>query len=104
MKELIAFVVAVPVTVEMFGAMYAVFDAWRDRDSRSAALERLALPLAAWGVLWWWVGASGWQILFAAFAAILVCHIAVFYVGRWLIQRSAIQTIAVDTDRDQETL
>ncbi len=104
MKELFAFVVAVPVTVETLGALYAVFDAWRDRDSRSAALERFALPLAAWGVLWWWVGASGWQILVAAFAAILVCHIAVFYVGRWLIQRSAIQTITVDTDSDQDSL
>ena len=48
MKDAIAFVIAVPLTVEMFGAMYAVFDAWRDRNSRSAALERLAVPLAAW--------------------------------------------------------
>jgi hypothetical protein len=102
MKDVIAFIIAVPLTVELFGALYAVFDAWRDRDSRSAALERLAIPLAAWGVLWWWVGADGWQILAAAFAAILVCHIAVFYAGRWLIQRSGVQTLSVDTDRTDD--
>ena len=97
MNEVIAFVIAVPLTVELFGALYAVFDAWRDRDSRSAALERLAVPLAAWGLLWWWIGAAGWQILAAAFATILVCHMAVFYVGGWLIRRSGIQTLAIDT-------
>jgi hypothetical protein len=101
MKDVIAFIIAVPLTVEMFGALYAVFDARHDRDSRSAALERLAIPLAAWGLLWWWVGADGWQILATAFAAILVCHVAVFYAGRWLIQRSGTQTISVDTDADE---
>ena len=102
MRDVIAFIIAVPLTVELFGALYAVFDAWRDIESRSAALERLAIPLAAWGVLWWWVGADGWQILGAAFAAILVCHIAVSYAGRWLIRRSGIQTISVDTDYTDE--
>ena len=98
MNAIVAFVIAVPLTVELFGAVYAVFDAWRDRDSRSAALERLAIPMAAWGLLWWWIGPAGWQVLATAFATILVCHVAVFYVGGWLIRRSGIQTLAIDTD------
>jgi hypothetical protein len=103
MKGVIAFIVAVPLTVELFGALYAVFDAWRDSDSRSAALERMAIPLAAWGLCWWWVGADGWRILAAAFATILVAHIVVFYAGRWLIRRAGVQTLVVDTDSSDES-
>jgi hypothetical protein len=102
MRDVIAFVIAVPLTVELFGALYAVFDAWRDRNSRSAALERLAVPLAVWGVLWWWIGADGWRILAAAFASVIVCHMAVFYAGGWLIRRPGTQTIVVDTDHADE--
>jgi hypothetical protein len=98
MKDVIAFVIAMPLTVELFGALYAVFDAWRERDSRSAALERLAIPLAAWGLLWWWIGAAGWWVLAAAFGSVLVCHVVVFYAGRWLIGRPGTRTIVVDTD------
>jgi len=98
MRNVIAFVIAVPVTVELFGALYAVFDARRDGDSRSAALERLAIPLAAWGLLWWWIGAGGWRLLAAAFALVIVGHVTVFYAGKWLIRRPGIQTVVVDAD------
>jgi len=101
-KQMVAFVVAVPLTVELFGALYAVFDAWRARDSRSDALERLAIPMAGWGVLWWWIGAAGWLVLAAAFATTLVCHLAAFYAVRLLIRRSGIQTLAIDTDGTDE--
>ncbi len=102
MKDVFAFVVAIPLTVELFGALYAVFDAWRDSDARSAALERLAIPLAVWGLFWWWIGADGWHVLAAALATILIAHIVVFYAGRWLIRRPGVQTLVVDTDGTDE--
>ena len=96
----IAFMVAVPLSVELFGSLYAVFDAWRHADSRAAALERLAFPLTVWAVLWWLVGAEAWYVLAAALTLVLICHIAVFYGARWLIRRPNIQTIAIDTESD----
>jgi hypothetical protein len=98
----LVFIIAVPLSVELFGSIYAVSDAWRHPESRAAALERLAVPLMVWGMLWWWVGAEAWDVLAAAWAVVLVCHIAVFYGGRWLIRRPGTQTLAIDTDTDPE--
>jgi len=98
----LVFIIAVPLSVELFGSMYAVFDAWRHPESRAAAVERLAIPLMVWGFLWWWIGAEAWYVLAAAWAVVLICHIAVFYGARWLIRRPDTQTIAIDTDADPE--
>jgi hypothetical protein len=98
----LVFIIAVPLSVELFGSIYAVFDAWRHPESRAAAAERLAFPLMVWGVLWWWIGVEAWYVLAAAWAVVLVCHIAVFYGVRWLIKRPDNQTIAIDTDRTPE--
>lgn len=94
------FIIAVPLSVELFGAMYAVFDAWGLPESRAAAVERLAVPLMVWGVLWWWIGVGAWHVLAAAWVFALACHILVFYGGRWLIRRPDIQTIAIDSDAE----
>jgi hypothetical protein len=100
MIEALAFVVAIPLSVELFGALYAVFDASRQADSRAAAVERLAAPLLAWGALWWLAGSDAWRVLIAALVFVLICHVVVFYTGRWLIKRPGVQTIAVDTESD----
>jgi hypothetical protein len=99
---LLVFIIAVPLSVELFGSMYAVFDAWRHPDSRAAAAERLAFPLMVWGALWWWIGAEAWYVLAAAWVTVVICHVAVFYGGRWLIRRPDSQTIAIDTDSGLE--
>jgi hypothetical protein len=98
----LVFIIAVPLSVELFGSMYAVFDARRHPESRAAAVERLAIPLLVWGCLWWWIGAEAWYVLAAAWAVVLICHSAVFYGARWLIRRPDTQTIAIDTDADFE--
>lgn len=96
----LVFVVAVPLSVEFLGALYAVYDAWRHAESRAAALERLAVPLTLWGALWWLGGVEAWHLLLAALLVVLACHIVVFYGTRWLLERPSAQTIAVDTDSD----
>jgi len=100
MINVIAFVVAVPLSVELFGAFYAVFDASRQPESRAAAVERLAVPLIVWAAFWWLVGAEAWYLLAAALGFVVICHIAVFYIGAWLIRRPNMQTISVDTESD----
>ncbi len=100
MIGVLVFVVAVPLSVELFGAFYAVIDAWRHAESRAAAVERLAIPLLFWSALWWWVGPDAWYLLAAAWAFVIVCHITVFYCTRWLIRHEKFQTTAIETDSD----
>ena len=100
MIAVLAFVVAVPLSVEFFGALYAVFDAWSHADSRAAALERLAIPLMSWGALWWLVGVEAWHLILAALVFVLFCHIVMFYGTRWWLKRPSAQTIAVDTESE----
>ena len=102
MKSFVAFVIAVPLSVELLGALMAIVDARRQPDARAAAVERLALPLLAWGLLWWWVGADGWGVLLGAIALVVAAHVVAFHSMRWALRRPAWQTTAVDTDDAEE--
>ncbi|HTO59479.1 MAG TPA: hypothetical protein VMJ74_16885 [Pseudomonadales bacterium] len=102
MKSLVAFMIAIPLTVELLGAALAIRDARRAPDARAAAAERLALPLLAWGALWWWIGAAGWDVMFGAMALVVVAHVLTFYATRALLRRPRFQTNAVDTDETEE--
>jgi hypothetical protein len=97
-KSLVVFVIAIPVSVELLGALLAVVDARRIPDARAAAVERLAIPVFAWGLLWWFIGADGWRVLIGALASVVVGHVVVFYVVRSLLRRPSMQTRAIDTD------
>jgi len=102
MKSLVAFVIALPLTVELLGAALAIRDARGAPDARAAAVERLALPLLAWGVLWWWMGARGWDVMLGAMALVIVAHALTFYAMRALLRKPWFQTNAVDTDEAEE--
>jgi hypothetical protein len=97
-KSFVAFVFAVPLAVEVLGALMGIVDARRQPDGRAAAVERLTVPLLAWGFLWWWIGAGGWAVMFGAMALVIAAHVVAFYATRWLLRRPAWQTIAIDTD------
>jgi hypothetical protein len=101
-KSLVAFIIAVPLAVELLGAVMAIVDARRQPDARAAAVERLAVPLFVWGLLWWWVGADSWRVMVGAVAFVLAAHVVGFYAARWLLRRPACQTTAVDTDDEWE--
>ena len=102
MKSFVAFLVAVPLSVELLGALMAIVDARRQPDARAAAVERLATPLLAWGLIWWSIGADGWRAMFGAIALVIAAHVVGFYAARWLLRRPAWQTAAVDTDAVDE--
>ena len=102
MKSFAVFVVTVPLAVELLGALFAIFDARGLPDARAAAAERLAIPLLVWGLLWWLAGADAWAVMLGAVALVLVAHVVTFYAMRWLLQRPAWQTTAVDTDDSEE--
>jgi hypothetical protein len=101
MTWIVAFIVAVPLSIELLGALYAIFDVQRDTDARAAAVERLALPLLLWGTLWWLLGIEAWRLLIAALAFTLLCHVTWFFAAQWLIRRESLQTIAVDTESER---
>ncbi len=100
MIDALAFLVALPLSVELLGAACAVLDARHHLDLRAAALERLAVPLLAAGILWWLIGAAKWPLLVAAVLLAFLCHIVWFYVTRWLLRRPGAQTVALDTESD----
>jgi hypothetical protein len=97
-RTLVVFVVAIPLSVELLGALFAVFDARRIPDARAAAVERLALPIFGWGLLWWFVGVDGWRVLLGAVALVVAAHAVTFYSVRALLRRPSLQTLAIDMD------
>ena len=104
MKTLIAFVVALPLSVEVLGALFWVRDGWGDTASKASALERLAAPLLCWGGLWWLVGIDRWRAMLAAVVVVLVLHIVAYYGTRLIISRPRFQTRAIDTDSADDPL
>jgi hypothetical protein len=101
-KSFVAFVIAVPLAVELLGALLAIADARRHPDARVGAVERLAVPLLAWGLLWWWIGAAAWGVVLGAMVLVIVAHVVTFYMMRWLLQRPTWQSTSVDTDDPEE--
>ncbi len=98
MKNVLGFVLAVAVSVELLAAVLSVFDARRRPSERAAAVERLALPTLLWGAVWWFVGVSGGWVLLAAMLVVVVAHVITFHVGQWLLRMPGRQTLSVDTD------
>jgi hypothetical protein len=97
-RSLVVFVLAIPLSVELSGAIFAVADAWRTPDARAAAVERLAVPVFGWGLLWWFAGVDGWRVLFGAIAFVFAAHVVTFYAMRSLLRRPSLQTLSIDTD------
>jgi hypothetical protein len=100
MKSVIVFLLALPVSVELWGALFGVLDSWRVAASRAAALERFAIPLLLWGALWWLVGVGAWRLMVIALVVVLACQVVTFYATRLLIRVPRLQTIAIDTEFD----
>ena len=99
MKSVVVFLLALPVSVELWGALFGVLDGWRVAASRAAALERFAVPLLLWGALWWLLGVGAWRLMVIALVLILACQVVTFYGMRLLIRIPRLQTIAIDTDQ-----
>ncbi len=100
MKSVIVFLFALPVSVELWGALFGVLDGWRVATSRAAALERSAIPLLLWGALWWLGGVGAWRLMVIALVVVLGCQVVTFYGTRLLIRIPSLQTTAIDTEPD----
>lgn len=100
MKSLIVFVLALPVSMELWGAVFGVWDGWRVAASRAAALERFAVPMLLWGALWWLGGVGAWRLMVIALVVVLACQVVTFYATRLLIRIPRLQTTAIDTESD----
>jgi cobalamin biosynthesis protein CobD/CbiB len=98
MTSLIAVLLGIPLSIELIGAALSIRDNWSNHERRAAAMERFALPLLAWGALWWLLGTAAWHTLAWIIALVLAWPVAAFYVTRWLSRWSALQTEAVDRD------
>ena len=103
MKSVAVFLLALPLSVELWGALFGVMDGWRASASRAAALERFAVPLLLWGAVWWFGGVSAWRVLLVALLVVLACQVATFYGTRLLIRLPRVQTNAIDTESDAES-
>ena len=103
MKSALVFLLALPLSLELWGAWFGVMDSWRAAASRAAALERFAVPLLLWGALWWLGGVSAWRLLVVALLVVLACQVATFYGARLLIRLPRVQTNAIDTEIDAES-
>ena len=103
MKSVLVFLLALPLSVELWGALFGVMDSWRAAVSRAAALERVAMPLLLWSALWWLGGFSAWRLLLVALLVVLACQVATFYGARLLIRLPRVQTNAIDTEFDAES-
>jgi|APFre7841882724_1041349.scaffolds.fasta_scaffold141747_1 hypothetical protein len=102
MNALVVLIVALPLSVEVLGALFGLRDGWADTASKASALERLATPLLCWGGLWWLAGIDMWRVMLAALVVVLILHVATYYAGRVLISRPRFQTHAIDTDSDDD--
>jgi hypothetical protein len=98
MSDVFAFIVGIPLAVELLGACFSIFDCWRLPAARAAAVERLAVPMLCWGALWWAVGLDAWPTLLTALTLVFVWQLIAFYGAQLLSRWSRFQTIAVDTD------
>jgi len=98
MMSVIAVLLGVPLTIELLGALLSIRDNWTDRERRAAAVERVALPLLAWGLLWWLLGRAAWPALAWTSAFVVAWQIGAFYVARWVSRWPAAQTSAVSRD------
>jgi hypothetical protein len=94
------FLAALPLSVELLGAIFSIADGWRSTGAKADALERLALPLFCWGGLWWLIGVDGWPVMLGALSSVLFLQVASFYAVRLLISRPRLQTQSIDTDAD----
>jgi len=103
-NTVIAFVVAMPLSVEMLGALYGVRDGWAHTGSKAAALERLAAPLLCWCCLWWLVGVEMWHVMLAALVVVVILHVVTHYTTVLMISRPRFQTNAIDTDSDDDRI
>jgi hypothetical protein len=98
MTSVIAVLLGIPLTIELLGGCQSIRDNWNDHERRAAAVERLALPLLAWGALWWLLGTGAWRELAWVTVFVVIWQVSVFYATRWLSHWSALQTAAVDRD------
>ena len=98
MNTLMVLILALPLSVEVLGALFSVRDGWGESASKASALEHLAAPLLCWGALWWLVGIDMWRAMVAALVAVLILHVVTHFAVRLLISRPRFQTHAIDTD------
>jgi hypothetical protein len=98
MSSVFAFVIGIPLAVELLGACFAIFDSWRFPEARAAAVERVAVPMLLWGGLWWLVGSDASPALLAALAFVMVWQLIAFYTIQLLSRWRRFQTVSVDTD------
>ena len=90
--------IAIPLTIELFGRLIAIRDVWPVRPLRPRAFQRLVPPLAAIAIVLWIFPQTAWRGL--AYGAIFVIA------WRWLaliavritMRIPAFQTRSIDLD------
>jgi len=98
MADLLLFLVAVPISVELLGGCMSIRDNWADTETRAAAVERLSIPVLCWGALWWIAGSNAGGVLAAALAFVAVWQAVMFYGAAALLKLPRFHTIAIATD------
>jgi len=102
--SVIAVLLGVPLTIELLGAGLSIRDNWTDRERRAAAVEGVALPLLAWGALWWLLGRAAWPALAWTSGFVVAWQIGAFYIARWISHWPAAQTRAVNRDETERPI
>jgi len=92
------FIIALPIAMELIGALLALRDGWCDRGARSAGINRLAVRIAILAVFLTLAPQRSWWVFGAAAATVLFAHVLSFYSFRLISRRFPAAVI----DRDQE--
>ncbi len=98
MVELLIFIVAVALSVELAGACVAVFDSRGQLDQRAKAVERVALPLLLWCALWWLSGPDAARVMLSALTFVIAWQFIAYYAVALLSRWPRFFTSSIDTD------
>lgn len=82
MSNLLVFILAIPLSVELFGRLLGLRDVWLVRDARPGALQRLIAPTLALGLMVWWAAAEHLGALLAGMLLVPLWQIVTGYAMR----------------------
>jgi len=98
--DILWFVVAVPLSIELLAAMLAFIDLGHRPGLWPRVLERLAVPTAALGAVLWAASPLHWDVIAFAVLVVLAWQVVVFLVQRWFTGNPKFSAARFDTDED----
>ncbi len=96
MTNLLIFILAVLLSVELCGRLLGLRDVWLVRDARPGALQRLIAPTLALGLMVWWAAPEHVSALLSGLLLVPLWQIVIGYSMRLvtLIPRFQAQSIS----------